>query len=29
MRTSTDHILTSHVGSLPRPDALIAALGGE
>jgi 5-methyltetrahydropteroyltriglutamate--homocysteine methyltransferase len=25
MRISTDHILTSHVGSLPRPDALIAA----
>ena len=25
MRTSSDHILTSHVGSLPRPDALIAA----
>jgi 5-methyltetrahydropteroyltriglutamate--homocysteine methyltransferase len=25
MRNSTDHILTSHVGSLPRPDALIAA----
>jgi 5-methyltetrahydropteroyltriglutamate--homocysteine methyltransferase len=25
MRGSTDHILTSHVGSLPRPDALIAA----
>ena len=25
MRTSTDHILTSHVGSLPRPDDLIAA----
>ncbi|HEV8680341.1 MAG TPA: cobalamin-independent methionine synthase II family protein [Stellaceae bacterium] len=25
MRTSTDHILTSHVGNLPRPDALIAA----
>jgi 5-methyltetrahydropteroyltriglutamate--homocysteine methyltransferase len=24
MRTSSDHILTSHVGSLPRPDALIA-----
>jgi 5-methyltetrahydropteroyltriglutamate--homocysteine methyltransferase len=24
MRTSTDHILTSHVGSLPRPDELIA-----
>jgi 5-methyltetrahydropteroyltriglutamate--homocysteine methyltransferase len=25
MRTSQDHILTSHVGSLPRPDPLIAA----
>jgi 5-methyltetrahydropteroyltriglutamate--homocysteine methyltransferase len=25
MRTSSDHILTSHVGSLPRPDDLIAA----
>jgi 5-methyltetrahydropteroyltriglutamate--homocysteine methyltransferase len=25
MRTSRDHILTSHVGSLPRPDALIEA----
>jgi 5-methyltetrahydropteroyltriglutamate--homocysteine methyltransferase len=25
MRTSTDHILTSHVGSLPRPDELIDA----
>jgi len=25
MRTSKDHILTSHVGSLPRPDGLIAA----
>jgi 5-methyltetrahydropteroyltriglutamate--homocysteine methyltransferase len=25
MRRSTDRILTSHVGSLPRPDALIAA----
>src|SRR5215472_3409387 len=25
MRTSTDHILTSHVGSLPRPDDLIGA----
>src|SRR5438067_7229843 len=25
MRTSQDHILTSHVGSLPRPDALIEA----
>jgi 5-methyltetrahydropteroyltriglutamate--homocysteine methyltransferase len=25
VRTSTDHILTSHVGSLPRPDGLIEA----
>jgi 5-methyltetrahydropteroyltriglutamate--homocysteine methyltransferase len=25
MQSSQDHILTSHVGSLPRPDALIAA----
>ena len=25
MRIKTDHILTSHVGSLPRPDELIAA----
>jgi 5-methyltetrahydropteroyltriglutamate--homocysteine methyltransferase len=25
MRRSSDHILTSHVGSLPRPDALIEA----
>jgi 5-methyltetrahydropteroyltriglutamate--homocysteine methyltransferase len=25
MRNSTDHILTSHAGSLPRPDELIAA----
>ena len=25
MKTSQDHILTSHVGSLPRPDGLIAA----
>ena len=25
MKTSFDHILTSHVGSLPRPDDLIAA----
>jgi 5-methyltetrahydropteroyltriglutamate--homocysteine methyltransferase len=25
MKTSTNHILTSHVGSLPRPDELIAA----
>ena len=23
MRRSQDHILTSHVGSLPRPDTLI------
>jgi 5-methyltetrahydropteroyltriglutamate--homocysteine methyltransferase len=29
MRKSTDHILTSHVGSLPRPDALIAANRGR
>jgi 5-methyltetrahydropteroyltriglutamate--homocysteine methyltransferase len=29
MRTSTDHILTSHVGSLPRPDELIAANQGR
>jgi len=27
MRTSFDHILTSHAGSLPRPDDLIAAWG--
>src|SRR4029078_3751618 len=25
MRTSQDHILTSHVGSLPRPEALLEA----
>ncbi len=25
MRASLDHVLTSHAGSLPRPDALIAA----
>ena len=25
MRASSDHILTSHAGSLPRPDDLIAA----
>ncbi len=25
MRTSADHILTSHAGSLPRPDELIEA----
>ena len=33
MRGSSDHILTSHAGSLPRPDALIEAYrareGGE
>jgi hypothetical protein len=27
MRPSSDHILTSHAGSLPRPDDLIAAWG--
>src|SRR5215813_8988058 len=27
MRTSSDHILTSHAGSLPRPDDLIEAWG--
>ena len=27
MRTSSDHILTSHAGSLPRPDELIEAWG--
>ena len=26
MKASSDHIATSHVGSLPRPDGLIAAL---
>jgi 5-methyltetrahydropteroyltriglutamate--homocysteine methyltransferase len=25
MKTSSDHILTTHVGSLPRPDDLIEA----
>jgi 5-methyltetrahydropteroyltriglutamate--homocysteine methyltransferase len=25
MRSSADHILTSHAGSLPRPDELIEA----
>ena len=25
MKASHDHMLTSHVGSLPRPDRLIAA----
>src|SRR6201993_988054 len=29
MRTSSDHILTSHAGSLPRPDDLIEAWGGN
>ncbi|MGH7047864.1 MAG: cobalamin-independent methionine synthase II family protein [Stellaceae bacterium] len=29
MRASTDHILTSHAGSLPRPEALIAAYRGH
>ena len=29
MRRSSDHILTSHAGSLPRPDDLIAAWGAN
>ena len=29
MKASSDHILTSHAGSLPRPDALIAAWGAK
>src|ERR1700758_137984 len=29
MRTSSDHILTSHAGSLPRPDDLIHAWGSN
>ena len=29
MKASTDHIATSHVGSLPRPDGLIAAHHGH
>src|SRR2546430_14140788 len=29
MRASSDHILTSHAGSLPRPDALIEAWGAN
>jgi 5-methyltetrahydropteroyltriglutamate--homocysteine methyltransferase len=29
MKASTDHILTSHAGSLPRPDALIEAWGAN
>ena len=29
MKASLDHILTSHAGSLPRPDALIAAWGAN
>ncbi|MBO0735899.1 MAG: cobalamin-independent methionine synthase II family protein [Alphaproteobacteria bacterium] len=29
MRSSSDHILTSHAGSLPRPDDLIAAWGAN
>ena len=29
MRSSVDHILTSHAGSLPRPDDLIEAWGGN
>src|SRR5260370_10002379 len=29
MKTSSDHILTSHAGSLPRPDDLIDAWGSS
>ena len=29
MRTNADHILTSHAGSLPRPDELIEAWGAN
>jgi 5-methyltetrahydropteroyltriglutamate--homocysteine methyltransferase len=29
MKASSDHILTSHAGSLPRPDALIEAWGAN
>src|SRR5215469_1199257 len=29
MKASSDHILSSHAGSLPRPDALIAAWGAN
>ena len=29
MKTSSDHILTSHAGSLPRPDDLIEAWGSN
>ena len=29
MKASSDHILTSHAGSLPRPDGLIAAWGAN
>ncbi|MBV8122129.1 MAG: epoxyalkane--coenzyme M transferase, partial [Alphaproteobacteria bacterium] len=29
MKASTDHILTSHAGSLPRPDELIEAWGAN
>ncbi|MGH7094009.1 MAG: cobalamin-independent methionine synthase II family protein [Stellaceae bacterium] len=29
MKTSTDRILTTHVGSLPRPDDLLAVLGAK
>src|SRR5690242_7494639 len=29
MKGSLDHIATSHVGSLPRPDGLIAAFGAH
>jgi methionine synthase II (cobalamin-independent) len=29
MKGSRDHIATSHVGSLPRPDGLMAAFGAH
>src|SRR5215471_6579320 len=29
MKRSTERILTTHTGSLPRPDDLLAALGAE
>ena len=29
MKTSSEHILTSHAGSLPRPDDLIAGWGSN
>ena len=29
MKASSDHILTSHAGSLPRPDAADRGMGGK